>query len=156
MTHFPWQQESTIRQSQLMLASFQHWLGRPLLAVQGPAVEIAQQLFSAPFILLADGTEPDPIFNYGNRRALDLWELDWDEFTQMPSRHSAEAMVQEERDRLMAATSQQGFIENFSGIRISSTGRRFRIEAGIIWTLVDAEGQYCGKAATWSRQSFLN
>jgi len=156
MTHFPWQQESTIRQSQLMLWSFQHWLGRPLFEVEGTAEAIARQLFDAPFVLLAHGTEADPIFNYGNRRALKLWELDWDTFTQMPSRQSAEAMVQTERDRLLAATSSQGFVEHFSGIRVSSTGRRFRIENGIIWNLVDAEGQYYGQAAIWFRQHFLN
>ena len=40
----------------------------------------------------------DRLFNYGNRRALELWELSWEEFTCMPSHKSAEPVTQEERD----------------------------------------------------------
>jgi hypothetical protein len=69
---FPWQQQAIINHSQRLLHSFQHWTGRSLLDVNGSPVEIAQALFEAPFVLVSHGTEPDPIFNYGNRRALEL------------------------------------------------------------------------------------
>lgn len=64
---FPWQQEAVIRQSQRLLHSFQHWTGGSLLDVSGSLVEIAQQLFEAPFVLVSHGTEPDPVFNYMNQ-----------------------------------------------------------------------------------------
>jgi hypothetical protein len=90
---FPWQQEAVIRHSQRLLYSFQHWTGRSLLDASGSLAEIAQQLFEAPFVLVSHGMELDPIFNYGNQRALELWELDWEQFTQMPSRKTAEQVV---------------------------------------------------------------
>ncbi|MEH2252614.1 MEKHLA domain-containing protein [Nostoc sp.] len=67
------------------------------------------------------------MFNYGNRKALKLWELSWEEFTKMPSRKSAQEVVPEERDRLLAEAATKGFITNYSGIRTFSNGKRFYI-----------------------------
>jgi hypothetical protein len=152
---FPWQQEAIIRHSQRLLYSFQHWTGRSLLDASGSPPEIAQQLFEAPFVLVSHGMEKDPIFNYGNRKALELWELSWEEFTRMPSRKTAELTVQEERDRLLAETTTKGFVSNFSGVRISSTGQRFKIEDGIIWNVLDEQNQRCGQAAVYSKCKFI-
>ena len=52
--------------------------------------------------LLMPGNEADPVFCYANRTAQRLWGLTWDEFIRLPSRHSAEPLVQAERDRLLA------------------------------------------------------
>ncbi len=148
---FPWQQQAIINHSQRLLHSFQHWTGRSLLDVNGSPVEIAQALFEAPFVLVSHGTEPDPIFNYGNRRALELWEFSWEDFTQMPSRKCVEPVTQEERDRLLAAAATKGYIDNYSGIRISSTGKRFQIEDVILWNVLDEQNQRCGQAAVFSK-----
>ncbi len=72
----------------------------------------------------------------------------------MPSRKTAEPMVQEERDRLLAETATKGF-SNFSGVRISSTGKRFQIEDGIIWNILDDQNQRCGQAAVYSKCKFI-
>lgn len=152
---FRWQQEAIIIHSQRLLKSFQHWLGRSLLDVSGSPEEIAQALFEAPFVLLSHGTEVDPIFNYGNRQALELWELSWAEFTRMPSRKSAEAILQQERDRLLAEAVTQGF-SYFSGIRITSTGKRFEITDGILWNVLDEQHQPCGQAAVYSNCQFIS
>jgi hypothetical protein len=69
---FPWQEEVIIRHSQLLLHSYQHWTGRFLIDAIASPEEISQALFEAPFALVSHGTELDPIFNYGNRRALEL------------------------------------------------------------------------------------
>ncbi|PMB22457.1 MEKHLA domain-containing protein [Fischerella thermalis] len=150
----PWQQETVIRHTLRLLRSFEYWTGRSLLDVNGSAQEIAQALFAAPFALVSHGTEPDPIFNYGNRKALELWELSWQDFTKMPSRKTAEEVVQEERSRLLAETKSKGF-SNFSGIRISSTGKRFYIKDGILWNLLDENDQYCGQAAVYSNYELM-
>jgi hypothetical protein len=150
----PWQQEAVISHSLRLLRSFEFWTGRSLLDVNGSAQEIAQALFAAPFALVSHGTEPDPIFNYGNRKALELWELSWQDFTQMPSRKTAEEVVQEERNRLLAETTSKGF-SNFSGVRITSTGKRFYIKDGILWNLLDENHQYCGQAAVYSNYEFM-
>ncbi|MER3491902.1 MAG: MEKHLA domain-containing protein [Mastigocladus sp. ERB_26_2] len=150
----PWQQETVIRHSLRLLRSFKYWTRRSLLDVNGSAQEIAQALFAAPFVLVSHGTEPDPIFNYGNRTALKLWELSWHDFTKMPSRKTAQEVVQEERNRLLAETKSKGF-SNFSGIRISSTGKRFYIKDGILWNLLDENDRYCGQAAVYSNYEFM-
>lgn len=149
---FPWQQPAVIAHSQRLVDSFKRSTGRNLLADSG--VAIAQALFTAPFVLVSHGTEPDPIFNYANQKALVLWELSWAEFTQMPSRKSAELVEQKERDRLLAETAAQGFC-NYSGVRISSIGKRFYIVDGIIWNVITPENQRCGQAAVFSKYEFI-
>ena len=125
-------------------------MGRSLLDVNGSSVEIAQALFEAPFVLVSHGIQPDPIFNYGNRRGLELWEFSWEDFTQMPSRKCVEPVTQQERDRLLAAAASKGYIDNYAGIRISSTGKRFQIEDVILWNVLDEQNQRCGQAAVFS------
>jgi MEKHLA domain len=93
---------------------------------------------------------------------LELWELSWEEFTRMPSRKSAEEVVQQERDtpseslreRLLTDTLIKGF-SNYAGIRISSTGKRFHIEDGILWNLLDEHNHWCGQAAVFSNCKFI-
>lgn len=151
---FVWQQNDVICQSQRLVYSFEYWTGNLLLDVAETPIEMAKALFSAPFILVSHGTESEPIFNYGNQQALTLWEFSWEEFTKLPSRQSAEAMVQSERDRLLAKTSNQGFC-HYSGVRISKTGKRFYIEDGIIWNVVDDKNQKWGQAAVFSKYQFI-
>ena len=115
----------------------------------------ARQLFEAPFVVVSHGTQPDPIFNYGNQTALRLWELDWPQFTQLPSRCSAEPLAQADRDRLLQQAKAQGFINNYAGVRISSTGKRFRIQNVILWDVLDEAGTCCGQAATFDRWEML-
>jgi hypothetical protein len=151
---FPWQQEAIILHSQYLINSFQHWTKNSLLHINTSPVETAQALFEAPFALISHGTESEPIFNYGNRKALELWELSWKEFTKMPSRRAAEELVHEERDRLLAEAATKGF-SYFSGVRITSTGKRFEIQDGILWNLLDKHNHLCGQAAVFSKCMFL-
>ena len=72
-----------------------------------------------------------------------------------PSRLTAEAPNREERARLLAAVTKHGFIDDYSGIRISKTGRRFRIAQATVWNLLDEKGNYAGQAAMFSRWEFL-
>lgn len=152
----PWQQPSVIQHSQRLCRSFQHWLDRPLLAVEeslAPVTDsaIAEALFHAPFVLVSHGTEADPILNYGNHPALTLWAMDWQQFTQTPSRLTAERIEQEERDRLLTQAQAQGYINDYKGIRISSTGQRFWIQDVVIWDVLDEQNQRCGQAAMFDR-----
>ena len=128
-------EEKVIHHTLLMMWSYKRWTRQTLLNTTGSPKEVAQDLFDADFALVSHGIEADPIFNYANRKALQLWELDWKDFTSMPSRKSAEELVQEERNRLLAETEAKGF-SNYSGVRISCSGKRFQIEAGIIWNLL--------------------
>ena len=157
MNH-PWQSEPVIAQVQLIARSLNHWTGRELLA--GSANDLspaafAEKVFHAPFVLVAHGTEVDPVLNFGNASALALWEMSWAELTRTPSRLTAEAPNREERARLLAAVSERGFIDDYSGVRISKTGRRFRITQATVWNLLSPAGQKCGQAAMFSRWEFL-
>jgi MEKHLA domain len=136
---------------QRLMQSFEHWLGKPLLPVSADPDAMAQALFYAPFVVVSHGIEPDPILNYGNQQALHLWEMDWSQFTQTPSRCTAEPIAQAERSRLLQQAKKHGFISNYQGIRISSTGKRFWIREAIIWDVLDKTGVQCGQAATFDR-----
>ena len=138
-----------------LVSSFKKWTGRDLLAGNFSPAELAEKILDAPFIVVSHGTQPDPILNYGNRTALALWEMSWDDFTRTPSRLTAEAPNREERARLLAAVTRDGFIDNYSGVRISKSGRRFQISRAIVWNLVSASGEPCGQAATFSEWKFL-
>jgi hypothetical protein len=111
--------------------------------------------FHAPFVLVSHGTESDPVLNYGNRAALALWEMSWEELTRTPSRLTAEAPNREARAKLLEAVARRGFIDDYSGVRISKTGRRFRIARATVWNLLTGDNQPCGQAAMFDRWEFL-
>jgi hypothetical protein len=146
----PWKSPEVICQTQYLLNSFRHWFGRNLLLDQSTVPEIAaHQLFLVPFAVLSHGTQPDPVLNYGNQTALTLWEMEWPDFTQMPSRLTAELDLREGRSQLLASAAQQGYLTGYEGVRISKAGRRFLIEQATIWRVFDEEGNVCGQAATF-------
>ena len=136
---------------QVLLDSFARLLGRDLIPRQGSVEEQAERLFQAPFVVVSHGTEADPVLNYGNAAALALWEMDLATLTRTPSRLTAEPVHRDERARLLERTRRDGYVDDYAGIRISSTGRRFRIEQAIVWNLVDAAGVHHGQAATFDR-----
>lgn len=162
-----WRNPFVIAQTQMIARSLKKWTDRDLPAGVGvqvsassgnglkPELQLAEKVFHAPFVLLSHGTEADPVLNYGNQSALALWEMSWAELTQTPSRLTAEAPNREERARLLAAVTANGFIDDYSGIRISKTGRRFRIAQATVWNLLDERGIYAGQAAMFSRWEFL-
>ena len=81
--------------------------------------------------------------------------MSWEELTRTPSRLTAEAPNREERARLLAAVAQRGFIDDYSGVRISKTGRRFRIAQATVWNLVTETGAPCGQAAMFGEWRFV-
>jgi hypothetical protein len=138
-----------------LVRSFRRWTWRDLLPGNFSAAELAEKIFNAPFVVVSHGTQADPILNYGNRAALALWEMSWDDSTRTPSRLTAEAPNREERARLLEEVTRKGFSDNYSGVRISKNGRRFEIFRATVWNLVSETGEYCGQAATFSEWKFL-
>lgn len=143
--------------TELLRSSFRRWLGEELLAgsEECSTDEFASTLFHAAAVVVSHGAQSDPTFNYGNAAALALFEMNWADFVQLPSRKSAEPMNREERNRLLVAVAEHNFIDDYSGVRISSSGRRFFIPQAVVWNLVDATGTYRGQAATFSEWQFL-
>ncbi|MBW4551489.1 MAG: MEKHLA domain-containing protein [Aphanocapsa sp. GSE-SYN-MK-11-07L] len=147
----PWQDPAVIRHSQHLCQSFAHWTGQNLLASHHNPETQARYLYEAAFAVLSHGLEADPILNYGNQVALNLWQMTWQAFTQMPSRLTAEPMERTERDRLLAMAAAQNYISGYRGVRIASTGARFEIIDAMIWDLIDQRGQKLGQAARFNR-----
>lgn len=135
---------------ELVAASFTRLTGRSLVDDATP-----DRLWSAPRVIVAHGGEADPVFFYGNRLALEVFEIDFANFIRLPSRYSAEPQAREERARLLERVSRYGFIDDYSGVRISAAGRRFRIEQAVVWNLIDPLGVCHGQAATFDRWTRL-
>lgn len=150
-----WETETVIAHSVCLARSMRELTGRELLPGVTDPRELARQLYEAPFVVVSHGTQADPVLNYGNRRALDLWEMTWEELTRTPSRFTAEAPNREERARLLAEVTAHGFIDDYAGVRISKNGRRFRIHRATVWNLRNEQGAYCGQAATFATWDFL-
>jgi hypothetical protein len=139
-----------------LLRTYHRWTGRHLIEPCSDACAEARMLFEAPFAVVSGGAEGDQILNYGNKTAMELWEMDWDTLTRTPSRLTAEPMHREERAEFLRRVRERGFIDDYSGIRISSKGRRFRIAQATVWNVTDADGNYGGQAATFSKWEFLS
>ena len=161
MREEPCVRDSVVCHVQRLLACYRRWTGRELLAGEpgfttaaGP-LGISQLVFDLPFVVVSHGGGDDPIFNYGNRCAQTLWELDWDAFTRLPSRQSAEPGHVAERQGWLDRAARDGYVTGCHGVRISSSGRRFRISNVTIWNLVDDADRPVGQAATYRTWEFL-
>lgn len=135
--------------ARLLVESLHRLTGRAMVDPSLPDPALAAALWEMPLPLVSHGTERDPVFRHANRAALALWEMDWHSFTRLPSRRSAEADagIQTDRNALLARALEQGWVEDYEGLRISATGRRFRIAETVLWTVTDSRGTRHGQAA---------
>ncbi len=150
-----WQDKKVVAHSQLLSNSFFHWTKKRLVEDFSSAENLSEKLYQVPFVLVSHGIEKDPVFNYANLTAQKLWNFSWEEFTQLLSRLSAESVSFEERQELLNQAQQHGFIDHYTGIRISRDGKRFRIKNTILWNVVDAAGIYHGQAAMFRDWEYL-
>ena len=86
---------------------------------------------------------------------MQLFEMDWPEIIGLPSRMSAEPVNLDERARLLQCVTERGYIDDYSGVRISSRGRRFRISDATVWNLTNEQGEFAGQAAMFGNWEFL-
>ena len=135
--------------------SYRQWLLKELIPGIQSDEQFARALFHAPFALVSHDTASDPIFDYANQKALELFELSWEDFTHLPSRLSAEPINQAERERLLAEVTEKGYIDHYQGVRISSTGKRFLIKNAVVWNLMDKNQRHKGQAAWFDQWEFL-
>ena len=138
-----------------MRNSYRQLLLKDLIPDIPSDAQFARHLFYAPFAVVSHDTASDPVFNYANLKALELFELSWEDFTCLPSRLSAEPVNQAERDRLLAEVTEKGYIDHYEGVRISSTGKRFLIKNAVVWNLFDKNQRYKGQAARFDQWTFL-
>jgi hypothetical protein len=154
----PWLAEPTLALAQCILESHQRAFGTPLLAgvcADASPLQRAQGLFAGPLMVLAHdgqdpGGDPGPRLTYANRAALRLWRRRWREMVGLPSRLTAPVAERTARRQALLQARADEAISGYSGIRIDSQGRRFRIRNARIWMLPDEQGRPSGQAACFS------
>ncbi len=151
----PWKAAGWIDRSNIIIDSYRQWLKKPLIAPL-PRETLAQRLYHAPMVVVAHGTEADPVLNYGNLAALKLWEIELADFLRLHSRQTAQPMHRQQRSEMLARTARDGYIDDYEGIRISSKGDRFLIRNAVVWNLVDGSGRPAGQAASFSQWETLS
>lgn len=140
----------------LLRYSFRHWTGHDLVDPRLTPIEAAKAFFFARFVVVSHDTSPDPLFNYGNQTALALFGLPWEQFTALPSRQSAEPVMQSERASLLNEVNAKGFIDHYQGIRVAHGGQRFRIEQTTVWKVIDRQAHLHGQAAMFRHWTMLD
>lgn len=111
-----------------------------------------EDLYGLDDVVLCHDDSQDPLFVYANEAAQWLWERRWDQFIGWPSRLTAPPSEQASRAQALAG---DGIVRGYSGIRVSATGKLFRIHDAIVWTVADEHGRPCGQAATFARTTTL-
>jgi PAS domain-containing protein len=147
---------AVIARCALISSSFRRLLGRDLLpGLPADPAALAAAIDAAPVVILSHDGGERPRFTFANATARRLWELEWERFIGMPSEQSAEADQRAAREALLARAKRDGFIDDYRGIRVTASGRRFAIEDVILWNLIDDAGVSHGQAATFARWTFL-
>lgn len=138
-----------------LIESYYRATGKQLIDHAWSEQNRANALLNASFVLLSHGTEEDPILNYGNNAALELWEMTWDEFTRTASRLTAEPILRSQREKLLEDVRRNGYADGYSGVRISKSGKRFEVRNLLLWNVVDEAGIYRGQAAVFSEWRYI-
>jgi hypothetical protein len=138
----PWKTPSAVLRACQIIRSFRHFLQSEICSdLKGyslpgdedaakptaEAIEAARRLFHAPVVVLSHDGGADPVFVYANARALHLWEMEWGQLVGMQSKYSAPPEQRNDRAGMLAEARRTGFITGYSGVRVSRTGRLFRI-----------------------------
>eukprot|EP00980_Cylindrotheca_fusiformis_P010429 scaffold2315_cov113-Cylindrotheca_fusiformis.AAC.22 len=105
------------------------------------------------FGVLSHGTQPDPIYNYGNRASLELFEYSLEELCRTPSRFSTVPELMGDRSKLIEEIESKGFGYIDDAIRVSAKGKLFLISKILVWTVFDDDNHRIGLAAIYDRNS---
>ncbi|MBX9850183.1 MAG: MEKHLA domain-containing protein [Cytophagaceae bacterium] len=151
----PWSDKKIIEHCRLLSDSYCFWTKNEIIDSALDDESLSFLMYHSSFVIVSHNTLPDPVFNYANMKAQELWKTDWDQFIKTPSRLSAEPIESNERQKLLSEAAKNGFISNYNGIRISSVGERFKIMDTILWNVIDGRGNYHGQAALFSKYEFL-
>lgn len=135
------------------VGQWERWITSAYRHLVGESLCDPGQLYTLPAVVLCHDTRADPVFVYANAAAQALWERPWEQFIGLPSRLTAPVEARAERAAALAA---EGLVTGYSGVRVSATGRLFRIHDATVWTVSDAAGTVRGQAATFARVTRLD
>lgn len=106
------------------------------------------------FVVLSHGTQPDPIFNYGNKAGLELFNYEIEDFCKNPSRLSTIPELEEDREEsYKTAIKNRGHGYIYDAIRVKSDGKLFIIDKILVWTVIDEAAKRIGLAAVFDREN---
>ncbi|KAK3252267.1 hypothetical protein CYMTET_38430 [Cymbomonas tetramitiformis] len=153
----PYTKADVVMHSLKLIETYKKATGEPLLTGLDISTA-AKALYEADFLLLSHGSGDNPHFDYANKKALEVFEMTWAQMQETPSSKSAAdaAEIQEDRRRALAQAETDGVCKGYSGLRVSTSGREFRIEDGVIWTLLGADDQKVGQAAFVPKWKFTD
>jgi hypothetical protein len=134
-----------------LLRSHYELTGSHLITPRGAVSQVARLAYAAPVVLLSHDGADDPLLTYGNLAAQELFAMVWGKLVGTPSRETAEAPERAERKELLRRVAENGFIDDYSGVRIAADGRRFVIRNATVWNVSDANGVRTGQAAAFSQ-----
>src|SRR5215218_10086891 len=145
-----WTEDELRMRAGWLLRSYRHWAGEDLLGLLSDDDAIrARALFGAPFAVLAHDTRPDPLCIYANAAALTAFELSLVEAPGFVTSRTVEPTARDDRRAALARADEAGLLRGYSGVRVSTAGRRFEIHDGRIWTVLDDDGRRVGQAAAF-------
>lgn len=81
---------------------------------------------------------------YANAAALTAFELRLADAPGFATSRTAEPADRGDRRAALARADEAGLLRGYSGIRVSTAGRRFEIHDGRIWTVLDDAGRRVG------------
>lgn len=132
----------------LLNESYRRWYGEYLVAEQDPGL-VLEAINADERVIVSHGLEEEPIFNYGNVRALFLFACGLDEFLRLPSKSTVREEDLVARQALHRAVEANGCAD-YSGVRLAQNGKAWLIESGRVWQLVDNLGRIHGHGACFT------
>ncbi|MCP3060359.1 MEKHLA domain-containing protein [Myxococcus sp. K38C18041901] len=143
-------------------ASYQQYFKKPLgigslpphLEHASDPTRLAWVHTEAPFMVLAQDTQAEPLFFYSNAAASQQFGYSAEELLQMPARLSAPPDGQEHRAALLRVVEERGSMTGYSGIRVAKGGKLFRIRDSELWLIHDAQKNRRGMGAlVWTESA---
>ena len=156
MSSLAWRERSVIKHCQLVANSYRYWTGKEIVENISNEEDLSFQMYHAPFVILSHGKEDDPVFNYGNLKSQELWEVSWENLVGMPSRYSAEPMEEARRWELIKLGRERGVSYIEKALRISTLGNRFYILNVLLFNLINEDEEFCGQAAIFKDWEILD
>ncbi|HSZ72437.1 MAG TPA: MEKHLA domain-containing protein [Cytophagaceae bacterium] len=149
-----WKEPAVEKHSHLLVQSYVR-ICRKNFPLNTSVMPLPEALYKSEYILVSHGTEEDPIFNYANGSAQQLWRMDWETFTRLPSRLSAREDKVEKRKVALQQALSEGYLSGYEGIRIDATGKEFYIRDVTLWNVIDEAGLIHGQAALFKHWEYI-
>ena len=139
-----------------VLRSYYNLLGHKFENLNLEEPTLGEVILHSEWVVISHGNGPDPLFNYGNKKVLSLFEVNLNELKKIRSRNSAEPTLQSDREVFMQQVKAKGFATGYSGVRISATGKRFKIKNVTVWNVTDENGNPAGQAACFKDWDYID